>query len=143
MNDDGVSVIVGFDGPGGADTVGVYVDHNLDGMAKDVFAVPADVDVVLTDVRAIAEFEGIGYRPIALTGAAARWREALAMTDMTFEPSVDTDVHRLRGLVLACLATMPDGGVAPAEVEWKQRRRQRWSSTRTGGVAPDRVCGVR
>jgi hypothetical protein len=117
VDDDGVSIIVGFDGPGGADTVGVYVDHNLGGMAKDVFAVLADVDELLTELRANAEFEGVEYRPIPLTSAADRWSEALAITDMTFEPPVDADVHRLRGLVLARLATMPDGGAAPADVE--------------------------
>ena len=38
VDDDGVNVMVGFEGPAGPSTVGVYVDHNLGGMAKDAFA---------------------------------------------------------------------------------------------------------
>ena len=38
VDDDGASVMVCFDGPGEPSTVGVFVDHNLGGMAKDAFA---------------------------------------------------------------------------------------------------------
>ena len=34
IDDDGVSVMVGFDGPAGPSTVGVYIDHNLDGWPR-------------------------------------------------------------------------------------------------------------
>lgn len=113
VDDDGVCVIVGFDGPAGAETVGVYVDHNLGAMAKDVFAVPAGIDEVLTRLRANPDAEGVEYRPVPLAEAAARWRDAFAMTDMTREAPVDEDLLHLRSLVLARLATMPAGGEVP------------------------------
>jgi len=125
VDDDGVSVMVGFDGPAGAETVGVYVDHNLGAMAKDAFAVPAGIDEVLTSLRANAEFEGIEYRPVALAEAAARWRDAFAMTDMTLEPPVDEDVWHLRSLVLARLATMPAGGEVPEPPPVDEAERER------------------
>ena len=50
IDDDGVSVMVGFDGPAGPSTIGVYVDHNLGGMAKDVFVLPDGIDEVLARV---------------------------------------------------------------------------------------------
>ena len=125
VDNDGVSVMVGFDGPAGADTVGVYIDHNLGAIAKNAFAVPAGVDEVLTRLRANSEFDGIDYRPVTLAEAAARWRTAFAMTDMTCEPPVDEDLHNLRPLVMARLSTMPARGTVPEPAEVDERARER------------------
>lgn len=139
VHDDGVGVIVGFDGPADAETVGIYVDHNLGGIAKDAFAVPTSIDEVLRRLRANPEFEGVEYRPVALAEAAARWRDAFAMTDMTLEPPVDEDLQHLRSLVLARLATMPAGGEVPEPPEMDAAERKRLmaeflESDETGGL---------
>lgn len=118
VDDDGVSVMVGFEGAGAASTVGVYVDHNLNGMAKDAFVVPAPIDEVLARLR---ESEGgdddLAFREITLAEAAARWREALAMTDMYIDPPSTEDFDHLRALVAARLTTMPRRGEVPKPAE--------------------------
>ena len=106
----GVSVMVGFDGPAGPSTVGVYVDHNLSAMAKDVFALPHGINEVLAMLR---ENEGrpgqFDYREISLEEAAARWTEALELTDMTLDPPTSEDFDGLHALVKARLSKLPSG----------------------------------
>lgn len=109
VDDDGITVMVGFDGPGGPDTVGVYIDFNIGRLAKDVFIVPASVDEVLDRLATDVVAEGSEFREVALSEAAAWWRDALATTDMTLDPPVG-DVYRLRPLVDARLALLPQGG---------------------------------
>jgi hypothetical protein len=115
IDDDGVSVMVGFDGPGEPSTVGVYIDHNLGGMAKDAFAAPAGVEEVLAKLRECREGSGGDpqYRPISLEEAAARWREAFGMTDMYIDPPSSEDLDHLRALVMARLERLPAGGEVP------------------------------
>jgi len=114
IDDDGVAVIVGLDGPGEPSTVGVYVDHNLGGMAKDAFAVPAGVDEVVANLQEDHnDSEALEWCEISLDEAAARWREAFEMTDVTFEPPTGEDLDHLRALVMARLATLPDRGKVP------------------------------
>ena len=114
IDDDGVSVMVGFDGPGQETTIGVYVDHNLGGIAKDVFAVPAGIAEVLAELRQRhIEPQDPEYKEISLDEAATRWGEALEMTERTFEPPITEDLDHLRALVLARMATLPAGGHLP------------------------------
>ncbi len=114
VDDDGVSVMVGFDGPGQETTVGVYVDHNLAGIAKDAFAVPAGIAEVLAELRQNHDDpEDPEYKEIPLDEAAARWRVALEMTERTFDPPTTEDLDHLRALVLARLVTLPAGGHVP------------------------------
>lgn len=107
VDDDGVNVMVEFDGLGGAHTVGLYIDHNLRGLAKDVFAVPAGTDEVIKRLRDCPDSGEVLYRQISVAEAAARWRVALEATDMTIDAPVAEDLHDLRALVLARLAKMP------------------------------------
>ena len=53
------------------------------------------------------------YKEISLKEAAARWRVALEMTELTFDPPTTEDFDHLRALVLARLATLPVGGKVP------------------------------
>jgi hypothetical protein len=117
VDDDGVSVVIGFDGAGGADTVAVYLDHNLGGLAKDAFAVPAGVEEVLGQLQEKEVAAGPESRPISLGEASARWRAALEMTDRTMDPPTTEDLDHLRALVLARLATVPSDGEVPATRE--------------------------
>lgn len=125
VDDDGVSVMVGFDGPVGAHTLGVYVDYNLGGIAKDAFVVLATIEEVLRRLRESDEAEPVEYREISVAEAAARWREAFEMTDMTLEPPLTEDVHHLRALVLARLSMMPVADHVPAHGEVGEDERER------------------
>ena len=116
IDDDGVSVMVGFDGPGEPSTVGVYIDHNLGGMAKDAFAAPAGAEEVMAKMRECREVPGGDpeYRPIPLDEAAARWRVAFEVTDMYLDAPVNEGFDDLRALVTARLARLPAAGSVPA-----------------------------
>ncbi len=114
VDDDGVSVMVGFEAHAGMHTIGVYIDHNLGGIAKDAFAVPASMDNVLARLKENDEFEPVQYREIPVAEAAARWRDALEMTAMAREPPVTDDLRELRALLEARLRAMPRHGRAPA-----------------------------
>jgi hypothetical protein len=112
VDDDGVSVLVGFGGGSGNHTVGVYIDHNLGGIAKDAFVVPQSVPTVLAKLR--GHDDRVELRPIDLAEAAARWRAAFDMTDMTWEPPLSEDLRNLRALIVARLGALPAGGSVPA-----------------------------
>ena len=122
-DDDGITVMVGFDGPGGPDTVGVYIDFNLGRMAKDVFIVPERVEKVRDLLVTEAVAEGTEFREVAWSEAAAWWREGLATTDMTLDPPVDDDIHRLRPLIDSRLALLPPGGMVPESAELSEADR--------------------
>lgn len=123
-DDDGITVMVGFDGPGGPDTVGVYIDFNLGRMAKDVLIVPERVEDVRDLLVTQAVAEGTEFREISLSEAAAWWTEALAMTDMTLDPPVDGDIYRLRPLIDSRLALLPSGGRTPESDELSDTERE-------------------
>ncbi len=126
VDDDGVSVMVGFDGAGGPSTVGVYIDQNLGGIAKDAFVLPEALDRVLAQLTDNpAGIDGVSYREIALEEAAARWRGALAMTDMFADPPSSEDLDDLRAIVMARLATLPQCGDLPAPAEVGEDERDR------------------
>ena len=115
VHDDGVGVMVGFDGPAGHDVVGLYVDHNLGGVAKDAFVLPAAVDEVVSALRDSTTASGIEFRPITLAEAAFRWRQSLDLTDAAPEAPVTPDVHHLRALIDTRLASLPNEPVARDE----------------------------
>ncbi len=115
IDDDGVSVMVGFEARGQKSTLGIYVDHNLGGIAKDVFAVPAGIAEVLTRLRENPEDpNALAFEEISLDEASARWTAALEMTDLTFDPPTSEDFDDLRALVEVRLATLPVGGDQPS-----------------------------
>lgn len=122
-DDDGITVMVGFDGPGGPDTVGVYIDFNLGRMAKDVFIAPERVEKVRDLLVTEAVAEGTEFREVALSEAAAWWTEAFATTDITLDPPVDDDIYRLRPLIDARLALLPSGGRVPESEELSEADR--------------------
>ncbi|HUP85739.1 MAG TPA: hypothetical protein VM143_08745 [Acidimicrobiales bacterium] len=113
VDDDGITVMVGFDGPGGPDTVGVYIDFNLGRMAKDVFIVPTPIEELRDLLVTEAVAEGTEFREVALSEAAAWWTEAFDTTDGTIDPPIGDDVYRLRALIDARLVLLPPGGNVP------------------------------
>ena len=107
VHDDGVSVMVGFDGPAGHDVVGLYVDHNLGGVAKDAFVIAGNVDEVVSALSSSTTASGVEFRPIGLAEAASRWRQALALTDAAVAAPTTADVHHLRALIETRLDSLP------------------------------------
>ena len=77
--DDGVSVVVEF----GSHTLGVYVDHNLGGLVKDVFLAGS-----LAEVRESFTTPGVSLRELDLAEARARVEAALYELDHTLDPPV-------------------------------------------------------
>jgi hypothetical protein len=106
--DDGVSVIVEFDGYGEeSHTLGVYIDHNMGGLVKDVFLAGPLIDVrAKLNVRAPNGVE-LAVRDLELAEARARIVAAFDVLDHTYEPPVDEDVSRLRALVEARIDLLP------------------------------------
>ncbi|MDQ1391350.1 MAG: hypothetical protein QOF30_327 [Acidimicrobiaceae bacterium] len=124
-HDDGVMVMVGFEGASGAHTLGVFVDHNLGGIAKDSLALPVSVDEVLARLREGEGSESMEYREISVAQAAARWRDAFKMTDKTLDPPVTEDLRHLRALLMARLSRMPAGAKLPVEETMSADERER------------------
>jgi hypothetical protein len=112
VDDDGVTVLVGFDAYGSSHSVGVYVDHNLGGIAKDAF-VSGALPEALAVIDATRE-PGVERTAIGLAEARARIRNALAETDRTWQPPITDDMRNLRALVLARLRNMPKHGTVPS-----------------------------
>ena len=98
--DDGVSVVAEF----GSHTLGVYVDHNLGGLVKDVFLAGS-----LAEVREIVTTPGVSLRELDLAEARARIEAALDELDHTLDPPVSEDVSSLRALVEARMRLLPSG----------------------------------
>ena len=80
--------------------VGVLIDHNLGGMAKDIMVVDS-IDGVAEVMRKHPEPNGaLTLERISPGIAAGRIHAALEMTDMTWNPPVSEEYADLRGLAL-------------------------------------------
>ncbi len=98
--DDGVSVVVEF----GSHTLGVYVDHNLGGLVKDVFLAGS-----LAEVRESFTTPHVSLRELDVAEARARIEAALYELDHTLDAPVSEDVGSLRALVDARMRLLPSG----------------------------------
>lgn len=114
--DDGLSVMIEFAAPAvDPHTVGIYIDHNMGGLVKDVF-----VAGPLEQVREQFECRGPAQRDLLLREldlAQARMRveQALEILDHTLDPPVSEDVLPLRAFMYARMRALPEQGAAPAE----------------------------
>jgi hypothetical protein len=108
--DDGVSVMVEFDGHDeGPHTLGIYIDHNMGGLVKDVFlAGPLD-EVRAKLSRRAPNGVRLAVRGLDLAEARGRVMAALDVLDHTYDPPVDEDVSRLRALIDARIDALPEG----------------------------------
>lgn len=122
VDDDGISVFLGYEPlPGVAPSarppshsLGVYVDHNLGGIAKDAFVGPS-----LDDVAAASRASPGGplvVAPVSTTEAAALVRVALDETERAFAPAVTDSFRATRALLLARLRRLPADGAAQRAV---------------------------
>ena len=111
--DDGVNVMVEFADPGGAlHTLGVYIDHNLGGLVKDVFLAERLVDVRAT-IESAPDRDRVAWRELGLDEARARIEAALDILDHTLGAPVHDEVSSLRALVEARLRLLPSGFELP------------------------------
>jgi hypothetical protein len=116
--DDGASVMVEFAAPGGErHTLGVYIDHNMGGLVKDVFIAGPLAEVHERFSEADAQKGGLALRELDLAEARARVEDALDILDHTFDPPVDEDVRPLRALIAARMRALPEGRATPDELE--------------------------
>jgi hypothetical protein len=116
--DDGVSVMIEFATPGGEPhTLGVYIDHNMGGLVKDVFVAGPIAELRAQLTGGGAERMGPALRALDLAEARARVESALDILDHTFDPAVDEDVRSLRAFVEARIRLLPDGVTLPDEYE--------------------------
>jgi hypothetical protein len=112
--DDGVSVIVEFATPG-ADrhTLGIYIDHNMGGLVKDVFIAGPLASVREQLERSAPDRERLALRELDLAEARARAQDALEILDRTLAPPVDDAVRPLRAFMYARMRGLPEGGAGP------------------------------
>lgn len=112
--DDGVSVMVEFTAPNvETHTIGIYIDHNMGGLVKDVFLAGPLSEVRLQLGRKSPKGVGLAIRDLDLAEARARAEAALDMLDHTWDPPVDEDVRPLRALIEARLRLLPAGFELP------------------------------
>ncbi|MPY95257.1 MAG: hypothetical protein GEV08_20020 [Acidimicrobiia bacterium] len=112
VDDDGVSVFIGYGGGAAMPphSVGVYVDHNLGGIAKDAYLGPE-----LEQVESASRADGtLCVDAVALGGAAALVRAALEATDQAWDPPISETFRATRALLLARLRALPVDAAVPA-----------------------------
>jgi hypothetical protein len=122
--DDGITVFVeARHADGDPHATGVYIDHNLGGMAKDILLAHSIASVE----EAIAREPGHGrmvLEPISPQEACARIHDAMELTDMTLEAPVSEDYASLRALALLRAAELPGPLVEVGDVECSQDERE-------------------
>ena len=105
--------MVEFAEPGGGfHTLGVYIDHNLGGLVKDVFLAGRLAEVRET-IEHAPDRGQIAFRELELGEARARVEAALDMLDHTLDPPVSEDVHAMRALIDVRLRLLPSGFELP------------------------------
>jgi hypothetical protein len=116
--DDGLSVMVEYAGPGcDPHTLGVYIDHNMGGLVKDIFLAGPLAEVRSQFNRHAPNHVGLVIRDVDLAEARARVEAALYMLDHTYDPPVNEDVRLLRALVDARMRLLPKGFELPEDGE--------------------------
>jgi hypothetical protein len=113
--DDARTVFLQARHPNGAThAVGVLIDNNLGGMAKDILLADS-IDLVKEVVREHPPPHGeVKFERIDPGVAAGRIHAAIELTDMTWDPPVSEDYADLRALALTRADEAP-GQVVPAE----------------------------
>ncbi len=113
--DDGLSVLVEFATPGAEQhTLGIYIDHNMGGLVKDVFIAGPLASVREQLERNAPDRDRIALRELDLADARARVQDALEIFDRTLAPPVDDDVLPLRAFMYARIRTLAEGGAGQA-----------------------------
>jgi hypothetical protein len=126
--DDGITIFVECAHPGEEPhAVGVYIDHNLGVVAKDILLAES-IDQVAEIMRANPEAGAGGeltIEPIDPAEACARLNAAIELTDMTLMAPVGEDYAPLRALARLRADELPFStvDVEPPEVPMDERER--------------------
>ncbi len=125
--DDGITIFVeATHDDGEPHAIGVYIDHNLGMIAKDILLADS-IDRVEELMSSSNPDEQVPLRlePIGQPEACARIHDAMAMTDMTLDPPVGDDYASLRALALlrADELSGPMAEVPTPEVSTEARER--------------------
>ena len=111
---DGVSVMVEFrHATIERHTIGIYIDHNMGGVVKDVFLAGPLSEVRGQLGRTASDQVGLAMRDLDLAEARARAEAAFYKLDHTWDPPVTEDVRPMRALIEARLRLLPDGFELP------------------------------
>lgn len=127
--DDGVTIFIeAAYGKGERHAVGVYIDHNFRGMAKDILLADSidSVEEVL-NANSAGDRAAPRLEPIEQSEACARVHAAMQLIDITFDPPVGEDYARLRAFALLRAGELsgPFPDVSPPEVSPGERDRLR------------------
>lgn len=114
--DDGMSIMVEFTAPNvETHTIGVYVDHNMGSLVKDVFLAGPLSEIRSQTSEAAPSHAGLAIRDFPVDEARARAEAAFYMLDHTWGAAVDEDVAAMRALIEARLRLLPEGFELPGE----------------------------
>lgn len=112
--DDGMSVMVEFTAPDvETHTIGIYIDHNMGGLVKDVFLAGPLGEVRSQMGRKGPNQVGLAIRDLDLAEARARAEAAFDILDHAWDPPVNEDVRPMRALIEARLRLLPEGFELP------------------------------
>ena len=124
--DDGMTIFVeATHDDGERHAIGVYIDHNLGGMATDILLADS-IDRVEELLVASPPDDGqLRVEPISSGEAYARISGAMELTDMTLDPPVTEDYAGLRALAVlrADELSGPFPDISPPEVAADERDR--------------------
>lgn len=101
----------------------VLVDHNLGGIAKDLWATDRAADLEAQAQATVAADPDLTLTEVDPADAKIRLGEAFAATDDAVEPPLGESFRDLRAVLLARLRTLPDGGSVPEPPPWPDARR--------------------
>ena len=122
--DDGITILIEARHDGDEPhTVGVYIDHNLGGLAKDILMAESIASVAAI-VAAEADRHEIRVEPMDPGEACERIHDAIEYTDTCFDAPVGEDFQALRALALLRAADLPGpfpGGVGEPEISAAER----------------------
>ncbi len=126
--DDSANIFIEFERADEAEpyAIGMLIDHNLGGFAKELLVGPSLEQVRETMERVPQKVAGTGelqFRDISLAEAAARCGEALWRTEHTLNPPVGEDFRDQLAGVAAHLRGLPETDVVfePEEVSQAER----------------------
>src|SRR4051812_700236 len=111
--DDGMTILIEARHPGDEPhTVGVYIDHNLGGLAKDILMAES-IASVSAIVAAENDRHQVRVEPMLPGEACERIHKAIELTDRTLGAPVGEDYQALRAFALLRAADLP--GPFPAD----------------------------
>ena len=116
--EDGADYTFGATLPSGlAVTAGVYVDHNLGGIAKNAFVTTSALSVLLDAMHDLDDAD-LAWSTVDPATARAALEQAIALGARTHPPPVSLYWPRCRPLVEWLLRLMPAGGAVPERPGW-------------------------